>query len=189
MSMDYRFLILRDNTLFMTQLEKHLCATINTPFGVVTLATADGALIGVWFEGQKHHPNPKNFQIICVTEDALMDESAEQLLEYFAGTRAYFTIPLDLSAGTVFHRAVWHELLKIPFGATCSYATISRAIKKPNAARAVGSAIARNPCSIFVPCHRVVGSNGQLTGFDGGVALKQSLLQLEQRILVERGQG
>jgi methylated-DNA-[protein]-cysteine S-methyltransferase len=88
-------------------------------------------------------------------------------------------IPLDLSGGTAFQQAVWQALLSIPQGATCSYGELAAAIGKPNAVRAVGTAIGRNPISILIPCHRVLGGQGQLTGYAGGVWRKKALLQLE----------
>ncbi len=104
----------------------------------------------------------------------------EQLAEYFAGRRQEFTVPLKL-VGTPFQRSVWQELLRIPFGSTISYAELARRIGQPTASRAVGNANGRNPVSILVPCHRVIGANGQLTGYGGGIDRKQWLLEWERR--------
>ena len=104
----------------------------------------------------------------------------EQLAEYFAGRRQEFSVPLKL-VGTPFQRSVWQELLQIPFGSTISYAELARRIDQPTASRAVGNANGRNPVSILVPCHRVIGANGQLTGYGGGIDRKQWLIEWERR--------
>ena len=99
--------------------------------------------------------------------------------EYFAGTRTAFELPLDLQGGTVFQQSVWQALLSIPRGGTTSYGVISRSIGQPAAVRAVGAAVGRNPVSIVVPCHRVLGAGGALTGYAGGLDRKTALLRLE----------
>ncbi|MGE3334858.1 MAG: methylated-DNA--[protein]-cysteine S-methyltransferase [Rhodospirillaceae bacterium] len=108
----------------------------------------------------------------------VLRQTVNQLKEYFAGKRKAFDLTLDFD-GTDFQKKVWQALLTIPFGETRSYAEIARAIKKPKAVRAVGAANGRNPISIVAPCHRVIGSNGKLTGFAGGLAAKATLLKLE----------
>ena len=105
--------------------------------------------------------------------------AAEQLLEYFRGERTVFTVPLDLS-GTPFQRSVWEELHQIPYGESVSYGHIAERIGRPKAVRAVGQAVGRNPCLILVPCHRILGKDGSLTGFSAGVELKRFLLDLEE---------
>lgn len=110
---------------------------------------------------------------------AVIELAAGQLDEYFKGQRSEFSVPVKF-AGTRFQKMVWSELLKIPYGTTVSYAEVAWRINNPNGVRAVASAIARNPISIIVPCHRVIGSNGKLTGYAGGLAAKQHLLALEQ---------
>jgi len=102
-----------------------------------------------------------------------------QLAEYFSGRRQHFDLPLDLQAGTVFQQLVWRALLSIAAGATTSYGHLSAKIGKPAAVRAVGAAVGRNPISIVVPCHRVLGADGSLTGYAGGLARKTALLSLE----------
>ena len=109
-----------------------------------------------------------------------MEEAARQLQEYFAGCRREFSLPLA-PRGTEFQRQVWHALEGIPYGETRTYGEIARAIGKPKACRAVGMANHRNPLSILVPCHRVVGADGSLTGYGGGLEAKQFLLELEKR--------
>ncbi len=152
---------------------------IDSVLGPITLAATGKGLAGAWFVGQRHYPG---------TDDWTRDEqhpvmrSAElQLRQFLAGTRRHFDLQLDLDAGTPFQRLVWRELLKIPAGNTRSYAQISAQIGQPTATRAVGAAVGRNPISLIVPCHRVVGSNGALTGYAGGLPRKASLLALESR--------
>lgn len=112
--------------------------------------------------------------------DALFQAVREQLAEYFTGTRQQFDVPIRLD-GTPFQRKVWRDLLRIPFGTTISYAQLAQRIGKPSASRAVGHANSRNPISIIVPCHRVIGTDGKLTGYAGGIANKDWLLAWERR--------
>lgn len=111
--------------------------------------------------------------------DAVLEEAARQLMRYFAGELREFDLPLDLR-GTEFQRRVWTELRAIPYGETCAYMDIARAIGRPSAIRAVGAANGRNPIPLVVPCHRVIGSSGKLVGFGGGLELKRLLLDLER---------
>jgi methylated-DNA-[protein]-cysteine S-methyltransferase len=108
-----------------------------------------------------------------------LQKTVQQLQAYFAGQRKDFDLPLDLRRGTPFQQAAWQALRALPYGATTSYGALSAAIGRPRAMRAVGAAIGRNPVSIIVPCHRVIGANGALTGYAGGLPRKQALLQLE----------
>ena len=117
--------------------------------------------------------------------DAPFAAVREQLAEYFAGERQEFDVPLKL-AGTPFQQRVWRELVRIPFGTTITYAELARRIGQPTASRAVGHANGRNPISILVPCHRVIGADGKLTGYAGGVEKKQWLLAWERRCRGER---
>lgn len=151
--------------------------SLSTPLGPMTLAAHDTALVWAGFDGQKHAPD-SNAWPISDTHPVLR-LACEQLQQYFASKRTAFGIPLDLGSGTPFQQSVWRSLLGIKPGATCSYATISQQIGNPKAVRAVGAAIGRNPVSIIVPCHRIVGSNGALTGYAGGIDRKIALLQLE----------
>jgi methylated-DNA-[protein]-cysteine S-methyltransferase len=114
-------------------------------------------------------------------DDAALQDAACQLAEYFAGTRRQFTLT-RAPAGTEFQRRVWDELCRIPYGGTISYGELARRIGHPRAVRAVGLANGANPLAIVVPCHRVIGSNGRLTGYGGGLAIKQQLLDLERRV-------
>lgn len=151
-------------------------AMIDTPLGRVRLARTARGLAGLWFEGQRHHPG--ELAAPHDRDDPLLRDAATQLQRYFAGALARFDLPLDL-LGTPFQRAVWQALLRIPAGSTCSYGELARAISAPAAARAVGAAVGRNPVSLVVPCHRVLGRGGALSGYAGGVERKRALLALE----------
>jgi len=154
-----------------------------SPLGVITLAATHQGLAGLWFEGQRHLPDA----LVTVSPgpwptDAahpVLKKAAQQLGEYFAGQRYSFDLPLDLSGGTPFQQAVWQALRSIATGSVTSYGSISKSVGKPAAVRAVGAAVGRNPISIIVPCHRVVGADGSLTGYAGGLDHKTALLRLE----------
>ena len=155
--------------LYTTHIDSHLG-------GVRLVATNDG-LAGLWFDAQRHFPDMAGWQ----TNDAhpVLLQAAAQLRDYFDGKRQHFDLPLDLSHGTAFQQSVWQALLAIPAGATTSYGQLSAGIGKPAAVRAVGAAVGRNPISVIVPCHRVLGSDGSLTGYAGGLERKTALLELE----------
>ena len=148
----------------------------DSPLGPLLLVRTAQGLAGAWFEGQRHHPPA--LDVAHVHDDPLLSRAAAQLQAYFEGGPATFDVPLDLQ-GTPFQRAVWQALLGIGRGATRSYGDIARQLGQPVAVRAVGSAVGRNPVSILVPCHRVIGSDGSLTGYAGGVDRKLALLRLE----------
>ena len=151
-------------------------ARADTPLGPVTLvATADG-LAGVWFDGQAHHPGP-----LAAPLDASQTHIAQarrELDEYFGGRRTRFDVALD-PLGTDFQHGVWTALARIAHGRTTSYGEIASRLGRAAAGRAVGAAVGRNPLSVIVPCHRVLGRDGALTGYAGGLARKQALLRLE----------
>lgn len=151
-----------------------------TPLGVVLLARTAVGLAGLWFEGQKHHPGPLAAPVDA--DDALFCRAKKQLGDYFAGRGAGFNLPLDLH-GTRLQQLVWQALLGIAAGQTRSYGQIAAAVGSPTAVRAVAAAIGQNPVSILVPCHRVVGSQGALTGYAGGLERKRVLLDLEAQSL------
>lgn len=159
-------------------LTERIHAEIDTPLGRMTLAATPRGLAGAWFVDQRHYPLP---DALGRRDDhhPTLQRAAQQLQAFLDGTRRHFELPLDLDAGTPFQRSVWQALLQIPVGTTCSYAAIAAAIGKPAAVRAVGAAVGRNPVSIVVPCHRVVGSQGALTGYAGGLPRKARLLALE----------
>ncbi len=149
---------------------------IDSPLGRITLARTRNGLAGVWFDGQKHEP----VGLDCPErpDDPLLREAAAQLADYWAGRRSFFELPLD-AQGTPFQRGVWSALLRIAAGQTTTYGAVARAVGAPRAVRAVGAAIGRNPLSIVVPCHRVIGSDGSLTGYAGGLPRKTALLRHE----------
>lgn len=154
-----------------------VCTRIDTELGSITLAATDRGLAGAWFDGQRHHPDTAPWR----RDDghALLRRAAQQLGQYFAGTRSTFELALDLRGGTPFQQAVWRALLQIPSGSTSTYGAIGARIGKPAAVRAVGAAVGRNPVSVIVPCHRVLGADGSLTGYAGGLERKAALLALE----------
>ncbi|VTU29323.1 Methylated-DNA--protein-cysteine methyltransferase, constitutive [Variovorax sp. PBS-H4] len=154
----------------------HSC-TMQTPLGAVTLAATDAGLAGAWFDQQRHWPDTHGWQ--HNPEHPVLREAAAQLADYFTGRRQHFDLPLDLSHGTAFQQSVWQALLAIPVGRTTSYGAISAGLGNAAAVRAVGAAVGRNPISVIVPCHRVLGTNGSLTGYAGGLERKSALLELE----------
>jgi methylated-DNA-[protein]-cysteine S-methyltransferase len=156
----------------------HLIAqtTLRTPLGNALMACSARGLCGLWFEGQKDHPGvlgaPENAQ------SPVLRDTTAQLAAYFAGQRREFELPLDLH-GTPFQLRVWQLLLSIGCGQHRRYGELAHALGTPNAARAVGAAVGRNPVSVIVPCHRVLGQGGALTGYAGGLDRKVALLTLE----------
>lgn len=155
----------------------------DTPLGPVILTATPQGVSGVWFEGQRHEPTEvamKNWTSNAA--NILLQETKNQLLAYFAGQLSRFDLPLDLSAGTPFQQSVWQALLRVPCGKILSYGDLAQQLNKPKAMHAVGGAVGRNPVSIIVPCHRILGANGQLTGYAGGVWRKQALLKLEGHV-------
>jgi methylated-DNA-[protein]-cysteine S-methyltransferase len=154
---------------------------VDSPLGRLRLVAADEGLIGLYYPEHRHGRNPDAED---VERHPVLDLARRELAEYFAGRRTRFETPLapaEIRGGTDFQRAVWDALLNIPFGETRSYGELARAVGRPRAVRAVGAANALNPISIFVPCHRVVGSAGALTGYAGGIEAKRFLLELERR--------
>lgn len=147
------------------------------PLGEMIVAASDSGIAGIWFEGQKHLPEHTKWAVD--DNHPLLREAVVQLRDYFDGRRTSFDLPLDLQLGTPFQQSVWQALLAIPHGAKTTYATLSREIGAPQAVRAVGAAVGRNPVSIVVPCHRVLGAGGSLTGYAGGLERKSALLKLE----------
>ncbi|NUT48952.1 MAG: methylated-DNA--[protein]-cysteine S-methyltransferase [Saccharothrix sp.] len=150
--------------------------TVDSPVGPLTLVARDGVLSGLYMTDQRYRPAADAFG----PEDPLpFGDVVTQLAEYFDGGRTAFDLPLDL-VGTPFQRTVWRALVEVPYGETVTYGELARRLGKPSAARAVGLANGHNPIGIIVPCHRVVGANGDLTGYGGGLARKRRLLDLEQ---------
>ena len=147
-----------------------------SPLGPMLLARTPAGMAGAWFMRQKDHPGQLNAP--DRPDDPLLQRAVEQFKHYFAGGKDGFDLPLDL-LGTAFQRAVWNALLRIPLGTTRSYGEIARTISAPQAVRAVGAAVGKNPLGVIVPCHRVIGSTGALTGFAAGLDRKTALLEME----------
>lgn len=147
----------------------------DSPLGAVTLQANEQGLLGVWFE--THTTKPED---LGIQEDSfpIFQSVKEQLERYFAGDAVQFDVPIA-AKGTPFQQSVWHALTTIPYGETWSYAQLADAIGNPKAVRAVGLANGKNPVSVIVPCHRVIGKNGKLTGYAGGIERKQRLLTIE----------
>lgn len=150
-----------------------------SPVGTLTVVASDRGITAILWENDR----PGRVKLGAMREaadHAVLDEAERQIHAYFAGTLTAFDLPLDFR-GTDFQKSVWAALLTIPFGETRSYGEIARQIGRPSASRAVGAANGRNPISIVAPCHRVIGANGALTGFAGGLAAKELLLGIERR--------
>ncbi len=149
---------------------------VDTPLGPMTLAATDHGLAGAWFDAQSHHPGELDAPLLPTQR--WLKQAAQELGEYFAGQRQHFEVPLD-PQGTPFQQSVWRALQRITSGQLDTYGDIAHRLGRPEAARAVGAAVGRNPVSVIVPCHRVVGRDGSLTGYAGGLPRKQALLALE----------
>jgi len=149
------------------------------PLGVMLLVAIDDALTGVYFDGQRYQPAVGADWQAC-TNHPVLRAAREQLAEYFAGVRVGFDLPL-VPAGTPFQRAVWAAIGTVHFGATIAYRDLAARAGRPGSVRAAGTATGRNPLSIVVPCHRIVGADGALTGYAGGLDRKRALLALEAR--------
>ena len=149
---------------------------VDSPVGPLTLVDDDGSLAGLYMHEQRHLPSAAAFGD---RDDRVQPALREQLPLYFAGELRDFDVPLA-TTGTPFQQQVWAALRQVPYGTTCTYGDLAAAIGRPTAVRAVGAANGRNPVCIVVPCHRVVGSDGALTGYAGGVERKSLLLALER---------
>jgi methylated-DNA-[protein]-cysteine S-methyltransferase len=154
------------------------CKWIDSPVGKLKLVASDKGLVAILLEKDKPRRVPLS-ELAENEQHPVLIETERQLGEYFAGKRKAFSIALDMR-GTPFQKNVWEALLAIPFGETRSYGQLARQLGNPRAMRAVGAANGRNPVSIIVPCHRVIGSSGKLTGFAGGLETKAQLLNLEK---------
>lgn len=152
--------------------------TMKSPVGELKLVASDKGLVAVLWENDK----PNRVPLPVLSEDkthAVLCEAERQLSDYFSGNLSRFSVALDFN-GTEFQKKIWQALLTIPFGETRSYSQIANQIGNPKAVRAVGAANGKNPISIIAPCHRVIGANGTLTGFAGGLKTKEYLLTLEK---------
>jgi methylated-DNA-[protein]-cysteine S-methyltransferase len=149
---------------------------IESPIGQL-LVTGDGVnLTGIYMENHKSGPTIAS---AWVRDPTRFDPVRQQLEDYFSGRRSSFDLAIVFEGGTEFQRSIWAELSAIPYGGTVSYGDLARKVGAPKASRAVGAAVGKNPISVVVPCHRVVGSGGAITGYAGGLARKRKLLELE----------
>ena len=153
---------------------------VASPLGTLMIVADGRALTGVYFDGQRHQP-PIGDDWVDRDDAPLLRRAASQIAEFFSGARAHFDLPLAPS-GTAFQRSVWDAIAKVPRGQTISYAELAERAGSPGSARAAGTATGRNPLSIVIPCHRIVGSDGALTGYAGGLDRKRALLALERAV-------
>jgi len=151
----------------------------DSPLGPMLAAASDQGLCGLWFDGQRHMPDMSGWPM--VPQHPALQATHTFMQAYFEGDTSSFDLPLDLHGGTAFQQEVWQALLRIPSGASTTYGALSHSLGRPSAVRAVAGAVGRNPISIIVPCHRVLGSDGSLTGYAGGLERKTALLQLEAK--------
>ena len=151
--------------------------TMDSPVGQLSLTASEAGLTGIYFEGHRHFQGLQNH--IAGSDLPVLRLAERQLEEYFRAERRCFTIPLDMRRGTAFQQQVWSALARLTYGETTSYAALAASIGNPQAVRAVGAANGRNPFSVVVPCHRVIASDGRLTGYAGGLRNKAFLLNLE----------
>lgn len=167
------------NKRFSTPVKATAQCLVETPLGAIRLARSEAGLCGAWFDDQRHQPVdlPTQEQ----PNDDLLACAGLQLQEYFANQRKRFDLPLA-PQGTDFQCEVWQALLDIDCGQTSSYGALAKHIGRDKAVRAIGGAVGRNPISIIVPCHRVLGSDMSLTGYDGGLHRKRALLTLERAL-------
>ena len=161
---------------------------LDSPVGPLTLVATDGALSGLYMEKQRHLPSEETFGAPGDPDTEPFATVAAQLTAYFAGDLTEFDVPLDLH-GTPFQRRVWTALQGIPYGETITYGELAAELGNPSASRAVGLANGRNPVSVIVPCHRVVGSTGSLTGYGGGLERKRYLLDFERKTRTGAGEA
>jgi len=154
-----------------------------SPLGEILIAAKGNTVSGLWFSKQKYYP-PEGFGMED-ENNPVLEQLKLQLHEYFEGKRRVFSLTTD-PGGTPFQKEVWEQLCRIPYGGKISYGQLAKQLGNPGMARAVGAAVGRNPISLIIPCHRVVGANGSLTGYAGGVERKAALLQLEANVLREQ---
>ncbi|WP_238005601.1 methylated-DNA--[protein]-cysteine S-methyltransferase [Dactylosporangium sp. AC04546] len=160
---------------------------VETSLGSVTIVASGDAITGLYFRRHIRRPAQETFgQEVTTAGDTVLAEAAEQLIEYLAGGRRAFDLPFD-AAGDAFQRSVWSIVAEIPFGETTTYGQIAERLGDKALAYRVGQAVGANPLCIFVPCHRVVGANGNLTGYAGGLKRKRALLGLEEPAPVHAG--
>lgn len=154
--------------------------------GQLTLTASGGFLTGVFYEGHWHLPPEDYFGTLAAGKDPVFSQAEAELAEYLDGNRTHFDVPFKVR-GNRFQEKVWHRLQLIPFGETVTYGQLASELGDPHLAQAVGSAVGRNPVSIIIPCHRVVGRMGRLTGYAGGLDNKRFLLELEEPASAREG--
>jgi methylated-DNA-[protein]-cysteine S-methyltransferase len=152
-------------------------AILKSPVGHLLLVADETHLLGIYFSGEKHAPATRDWK--CNPDHAVLKQTARELDEYFNGTRTTFSVPLRYE-GTKFQQAIWRQISQISFGKTISYTELANRVGAPGAPRAAGTATGQNPLSIIIPCHRVVGRNGRLHGYAGGLDRKRRLLEVEK---------
>ena len=157
-----------------------------SPLGEILIISNGDAVTGVYLPHQKHGQSIRS-DWVEAQHDPVIGEACKQLGQYFTGLRTTFDLPLE-AQGTPFQKRVWQRLKEIPYGETISYKELAMRNESPGAIRAVGQANGRNPISIVIPCHRVIGANGSLTGYGGGIHLKEALLVFEKAVAAGRGQ-
>ncbi len=152
---------------------------LETSLGKVLLVSDGQALIGCYIQGQKYQQSlSSNYQLEA--QLPIFQRVATQLQEYLQGTRRVFTVPYHFVTGTLFQQRIWHAITAVSYGTTISYSELAKRVAMPTSIRAVAAAVGRNPLLIIVPCQRIIGSNGSLTGYAAGLAIKSRLLNLEQ---------
>lgn len=161
--------------------------TADTTLGQVTIVAVGDAITGLYFRHHVRRPAQETFgQEVAVGNDALLADAATQLRDYLAGRRREFDLPFD-AAGDAFQRSVWSIVAEVPFGGTTTYGAIAERLGDKSLSYRVGQAVGANPLCVYVPCHRVLGANGKLTGYAGGLKRKQALLELEEPAQVSAG--
>jgi methylated-DNA-[protein]-cysteine S-methyltransferase len=165
-----------------THVVQYFQSMVTAPFGVVTIVVSDLGVRFVMFADDAHPKSFDGMNIVTGESHPILDSAIEQLREYFEGVRTDFDLPLDLH-GTEFQVEAWKSLAQVSFGKTASYKQQATSIGRPKAVRAIGGANGRNPIVIVLPCHRIVGADGSLTGFGGGIPIKKWLLEHEQRVI------
>ncbi|MCH4250309.1 MAG: methylated-DNA--[protein]-cysteine S-methyltransferase [Microbacteriaceae bacterium] len=162
----------------MREYRRH--GTIETELGDLTVVAIDGDLTGVYFPGHRHMPGAEVLGVTVESgQDPVFQQAGHELEEYLAGQRRRFDLRLH-ATGDAFSEQVWDLLRQIPYGRTTTYGALARSLGNPRLAQRVGQAVGRNPISIIIPCHRVVGADGSLTGYAGGLDRKRRLLELEE---------
>jgi methylated-DNA-[protein]-cysteine S-methyltransferase len=162
-------------------------AVVDTALGQVTIVATDNLITGLYFSHQTRRPAQETSgPVVTVGGDVLLADATTQLRDYLAGTRRQFDLPFN-AAGDAFQHAVWSVVAEIPFGETTTYGTIAERLGDKALSYRVGQAVGANPLCIFIPCHRVLGANGKLTGYAGGLKRKQALLKLEEPAQVSAG--